>query len=76
MYESFDEVGLDIKGTTVQNFGENSATKKLGTKTKHFIDRILSGGKIVLNKVMNEINSKPSVPTGRINNNMILLKVV
>ena len=44
-------------------------------KTKHFIDRILDAGSIVLNKVMNEINSKASSVTGRVNNNMIILKV-
>jgi len=76
-YHARDRGGLDIKGTTLQNFSDDkSQVKKLGAKTTHFLDRILGGGKIVLNKVMNEINSKAGKVTGRINNNMIILKVI
>tara|TARA_Y100000361_G_C11141786_1_gene335554 strand:- start:238 stop:1386 length:1149 start_codon:yes stop_codon:yes gene_type:complete len=76
-YTASDRGGLGVKGTTIQNFDKTiSASKKLGVKTEHFIDRILEGGSIVLNKVMSEINSKSSKVTGRINNNMILLKVI
>ena len=75
-YTASDRGGLKVKGTTIQNFDkEISASKKLGVKTSHFIDRILEGGSITLNKVMSEINSKAGKVTGRINNNMILLKV-
>jgi len=71
-----DRAGLSVKGTTIQNFNEKtSSSKKLGMKTEHFIDRILDAGSIVLNKVMSEINSKASKVTGRVNNNMIILKV-
>jgi len=76
-YHAMDRAGLDVKGTTIQNFSvDKSQVKKLGAKTTHFLDRILGGGKIVLNKSMNEINSKASKVTGRINNNMIILKVI
>jgi len=76
-YTARDRAGLGVKGTTLQNFDENeSSSKKLGVKTDHFLDRVLGGGSIVINKIMNEINSKSSKVTGRINNNMILLKVI
>ena len=76
-YHAMDRGGLDIKGTTIQNFSvDKSQVKKLGAKTTHFLDRVLGGGKIVLNKIMNEINSKASEATGRVNNNMIILKVI
>mgnify|MGYP000262383997 FL=1 len=75
-YDQIDRGGLSVKGTTIQNFNEKtSSSKKLGVKTEHFIERILSAGTIVLNKVMSEINSKASKVTGRVNNNMIILKV-
>ena len=75
-YHATDRGGLDVTGTTIKNFDEDkSQVKKLGAKTTHFLDRVLSGGKIVLNKIMNEINSKASKVTGRVNNNMIILKV-
>jgi hypothetical protein len=75
-YQALDRGGLDVTGTTIKNFDENeSQVKKLGAKTTYFLDRVLGGGKIVLNKCMNEINSKASKVTGRVNNNMIILKV-
>ena len=65
-----------VKGTSIQMFNtKTSMSKKLGVKTDHFIDRVLQGGTIVLNKCMNEINSKAGDVTGRVNNNMIILKV-
>ena len=75
-YVANDRGGLDVKGTSIKNFDTDvSAVKKLGAKTTHFLDRVLGGGKIVLNKIMNEVNSKASKVTGRVNNNMIILKV-
>lgn len=75
-YEAIDRGGLGCKGTTLQNFDEKaSGCKKVGVRTEYFIDRILDGGKVVLNKVMDEITSKKQSVTGRINNNMVLLKV-
>ncbi len=76
-YQAYDRGGLDVTGTTIKNFDTDiSEVKKLGAKTTHFIERVLGGGKIVLNKCMNEINSKASNVTGRVNNNMIILKVI
>ena len=75
-YHAIDRGGLDVKGTTIKNFDTDiSEVKKLGAKTTHFLDRVLGGGKIVLNKIMNEVNSKAGKVTGRVNNNMIILKV-
>lgn len=75
-YDSEDRGGLMVKGTSIHSFNtKTSMSKKLGVKTDHFIDRVLQGGTIVLNKTMNEINSKASEVTGRVNNNMIILKV-
>ena len=76
-YHAMDRGGLDVKGTSIYNFDEDiSQVKKLGAKTTQFLDRVLGGGKIVLNKCMNEINSKAGKVTGRVNNNMIILKVI
>jgi len=75
-YVQSDRAGLGVKGTTIQNFDSKiSSSKKLGVKTEHFINRVLGAGSIVLNKCMSEINSKASKVTGRVNNNMIILKV-
>jgi hypothetical protein len=76
-YHARDRGGLDVKGTSILNFDEEkSGIKKLGAKTTHYLDRVLGGGKIVLNNTMNEIKSKAGKVTGRVNNNMIILKVI
>ena len=76
-YHARDRGGLNVTGTSIQNFDEEtSGIKKLGAKTTHYLDRVLDGGKIVLNKTVNEINSKAGNVTGRVNNNMIILKVI
>ena len=72
-YLALDRAGLAVKGTTLQNF--KGTTKKIGNRTEYFLDRILKGGKIVLSKVIDEINTNSSKPTGRINQHTILLKV-
>jgi len=71
---ALDRGGLSVKGTTLKNF--KGTTKKIGNKTKYFLDKIQNGGKIVLSRVIDEINTKSSIPTGRINQNMVLLKVI
>jgi len=69
-----DRGGLGVKGTTIQKFNNLSSMKKIGNKTEYFLDRIQEGGKIVLSKVLDEINTKSSKPTGRINEHTILLR--
>ena len=69
-----DRMGLGVKGTTIQKFNNLSSMKKIGNKTEYFLDRIQEGGKIVLSKVLDEINTKSSKPTGRINEHTIFLR--
>jgi len=45
-------------------------------KPDEVLPRLLKGGKLVLRKLMSEINSKESVPNGRINRDTILLRVI
>ena len=73
---ALDRGGLQIKGTSIINYNENtSITKRTGRKSEYFIDRVLKGGKIVLKKLMDEMD-KQSLLAYRINENTILLKVV
>jgi len=68
--------GLQIKGTSIINYDEQtSVTKRTGRKPEYFIERVLKGGKIVLKKLMDEMD-KQSPLAYRINENTILLKVV
>jgi hypothetical protein len=76
VYNACDRGGLTVKGTTLQNFEEKTSVKKKLRKPDEVIQRCLTGGKIVMRKLMDEINAKESALNGRLNEETILLKVV
>jgi len=75
VYVAKDEAGLAVKGSTIENYKYSESISKTLRKPKEVLSRVLDGGKVVLRKVMGEINSKPSELNGRINKDTILLRV-
>ena len=75
VYVAKDEAGLSVKGSTIENYKYSESISKTLRKPKDILSRVLDGGKVVLRKVMGEINSKPSELNGRINKDTILLRV-
>ena len=75
VYVANDEAGLEVKGSTILNYKYNESIAKTVRKPKDVLPRVLDGGKIVLRKVMNEINAKAQELNGRINKDTILLRV-
>lgn len=76
VYNAMGPSGLTVKGTTLQGFDDKTSKKKKLRKPEEVLKRCLSGGKIVLRKVLDEVNSKESVLNGRLNEETILLRVV
>jgi hypothetical protein len=70
-----DEAGLSVKGTTVQNIAQSSTTKKV-RKPNDVLPKVKNGGKVVLRKIMDSINTKATEATGRIGQHTILLRAV
>ena len=70
-----DQAGLAVKGSAIDNYKYGESVSKTLRKPKDVLSRVLDGGKVVLRKVMGEINSKPSELNGRINKDTILLRV-
>ena len=67
---------LDVRGTTIYGYGPNSAKQKsIGRSPAKYIKKCLEGGKLVLRKLMDEINSTEKNANGRINEHCILLRV-
>jgi hypothetical protein len=75
VYVAADAAGLDVKGSAIQNYKYNESICKTLRKPKDVLSKVLDGGKIVLRKVMSQINSKPVELNGRINDQTILLRV-
>lgn len=75
IYVANDAAGLSVKGSTIENYKYSESISKTLRKPKEVLTRVLDGGKVVLRKVMGEINSKPQELNGRINKDTILLRV-
>jgi hypothetical protein len=75
VYVAADQAGLGVKGSAIENYKYSESIAKTLRKPKDVLPRVLDGGKIVLRKVMGEINSKSSELNGRINKDTILLRV-
>ena len=76
VYRALDRGGLTFKGSKVMNWDENTSLgKRVGRKLEERIKEILEGGKVVLRKFMDDINTDKLEPT-RITKNTILLRVI
>ena len=74
IYIANDETGLGIKGTTIQNFNEQTSTQKI-LKNADMLGQIQAGNINRLNVLFrNNIKAKESPVTGRINSDVVLLK--
>jgi len=75
-FDSMGPAGLSIKGTTLQGFDPESSEQKKLRKPEQILPNVLSGGKRILSKLLPDINTKGTIPNGRINTNMIILRAI
>ena len=74
-YIASDSAGLTIKGTTIKDFATTSVAKNL-RKPKVQLKDFMSSGKVKLRKFMSEIKAVEIKLTGRLNKDIVILKVV
>ena len=75
-YNATDIGGLNIKGTTLINFNEETSIHKTVRKPEVVLPATLKAGKVSLRKILPDINAVQQVLTGRINSDTILLRVI
>ena len=75
-FDAMGPAGLSIKGTTLQGFDPESSEQKKIRKPEQVLPNVLSGGKRILSKLLPDINTKGTIPNGRINTNMIILRAI
>lgn len=75
VYVAADAAGLSVKGSSIENYKYSESVTKTLRKPSQILPKVLEGGKIVLRKIMNEINAKAQPLNGRINKDTILLRV-
>jgi hypothetical protein len=75
VFRAIDRGGLDIKRSSIVNFDEKTTmTRRTGRQGEKIVQSVLSGGKIILRKVMDDL--KEATLQDRINENTILLRIV
>jgi hypothetical protein len=71
--EEFQDLG--VKGTTITGFSEAKSVQKTLRKPADQIKEFKAAGKVVLRKFLEEINAVDTRMNGRINEDIILLKI-
>ena len=75
VYYALDASGLNIKGSTIQNFAESKSVSKTLRKPAVTVNEVLKAGKVALRNILTDIRAAETALTGRINADTILLKV-
>lgn len=76
VYNAISHSGLSIKGTTLTGFDEKTSISKTVRKPEVTLPAVLNGGKVAMRKLMDNIKSKPSEANGRINSDVVLMRVI
>jgi hypothetical protein len=76
VYYAIDDGGLSVKGTTITQFDEKRSVSKRLRKPNEIIPKLLKSGKVVLRTFMDDIKTNTTIPTGRINEDVILLRII
>lgn len=75
-YRSDSARGIQVKGTTLQNYDPDLSEQKTLRKPAETIKQVLSGGKIQLRKILTNLSTKNNPVNGRINEECILLRAI
>lgn len=76
VYVSEGIAGLKVKGSTILAFDEKASVCKKLRKPEKILSTVVSGGKVALRTVLDNVNAVASPLTGRVNNDTILLRTV
>lgn len=74
-YVAQDESGLTVKGTTIKDYSETASVQKTLRKPKEQLRDFMKAGKVKLRTFLDEIKAVDTKLNGRVNNNIVILKV-
>lgn len=75
-YEADGPAGLQIKGTTLKGWNQQTAELRRIRKPEDTLGVILKASKTKALKAFKELTTRPTKPRGRINSDTIILKVI
>lgn len=76
LYKTDSARGIQCKGSTLQNYDPEVSKQKTLRKPAEQLKSLMEAGKIQLRKFMDDIGTKEGTVNGRINAEMLLLKIV
>lgn len=75
VYYASGPAGLGVKNSVIINFDPETSTCKTIRKPEETLQKCLTGGKLVLRKLLGELSTKDAPMNGRIGADIILVKV-
>ena len=75
-YNAIGASGLTVKGSSIVGFDEKTSITKKLRKPEQILKNVQSFGKVALRKIMDELTTKPVASSGRINTEVILLRII
>lgn len=76
VYNADNAKGISVKGSTLQNFDEQTSIGKRLRKPSVVLSDLMSAGKVKLKKILPDLSTKEVNLTGRINGDTIIVKVL
>jgi hypothetical protein len=76
LHRYVSDVGMAIKGTTLKEWDADQSYRKKIRKPEAVLPVVASGGKVKLRKLMDNIRAKETKVSGRINDEMIIMRTV
>lgn len=76
VYHAKENGTLTIKGSTIKGFDESTTKEKRVRKPTEVLPEVLSGGKVTLRNLMASLKTKEVLPKGRLNENIIIVRVI
>jgi hypothetical protein len=76
VYNADNPKGLSVKGSTLQNFNEQTSIGKRLRKPAVTIKELMEASKVKTKKILSDLSTKEISLTGRMNSDTIILKIV
>lgn len=75
-YRTDSSSGIQVKGTTLQNYDPDMCEQKTLRKPKEVLKEVVNAGKIQLRRIIAELTTKESPVNGRINDECLIVRVI
>lgn len=75
-YRTESTTGLQVKGTTLQNYDPDMCEQKALRKPAEVLKKVLTAGKVQLRRILPELTTKETSVNGRINEECIIIRVI